>query len=223
MRAMVISDTHGNFPEHIVLLNRFDAVVHCGDFFPDTIYFGDPGLIAKVQLNWLEKNLDKLKNVLSGRPYIYTLGNHDFVPSHKVEEMLKSVGIKAFDCEDKIVTVDNVNFYGFPYVPSINGMFNYECEVPEMNRHIDIMAEKLNKTYVEVIVAHAPMYQCLDYEGTGKSYGNQSMNNFFDYKIAKEMTPAYYLSGHIHRSAGISIRNGVGIVNAATTQIIVEI
>ena len=140
-----------------------------------------------------------------------------------MESFLQSEGIDAHNLTDQVVTFQGVNFYGFPYVPAINGMWNYEREIPEMQKQIEPLVEALNKNYVDVLACHAPIYKVLDLSMGNEILGSTVIAEALDYKIARDMQPAYYCHGHIHEAAGISIRNHMLVSNAATTHLIIEL
>ena len=222
MRLMHISDTHGNFPR---LYGRFDAVIHTGDLFPNShhVMNGNKSQEMSFQLRWLRDSMNEIKGWLQGRPLLYVPGNHDFLHSSLMEFEMRSVGLEAFDLTDKVLTFQGVNFYGFPYVPAINGMWNYERDIPEMQKEVDKMVKVINETYVDVLACHGPPYKMLDLTMGNEIVGNQVMNTALDYKISKDMLPTYYLCGHIHEANGMSVRNGMMVSNAATTRHIIEV
>ena len=222
MRLMHVSDTHGKFPR---LYGRYDAVCHTGDFFPNShhIMQGNKTQEMVFQLQWLRDSISEIKSWLQGRALLYTPGNHDILHSSVMEMELNQAGIKAIDLTDKISTFEGVNFYGFPYVPHISGMWNYEREVPEMQVEVDKMVEQLNKTYVDVLACHAPLHGILDLSMGNEVLGSTVITQALDYKVSKEMMPSYYLCGHIHEAHGLSVRNGMLISNAATAKHVIEI
>jgi Icc-related predicted phosphoesterase len=175
------------------------------------------------QLRWIRDNLNEFKSWLGGHPLLYVPGNHDFIDSNLLEFELRSIGLEAFNLTDKMLTFQGVNFYGFPYVPAINGMWNYERELPEMQKEVDRLVGDLNKTYVDVLACHAPPYKMLDLTMGNEVVGCQVMSTALDYKINKDMLPAYYLCGHIHEANGMAVRNGMMVSNAATTRHIIEV
>lgn len=222
MRLCHISDTHGGFPR---LHGKYDAVIHTGDFFPNSHFRGEGNKVreAVFQMRWLEDNIDVMKQQLQGHPYFFILGNHDFVNPKMVEAFLNSEGVVALDLTDQLVTFKGVNFYGFPYIPFIDGGWNYEKQIPEMQEEADKMAEVLNKTFVDVLACHAPLNKCLDLSYGNQLLGSSVIANTLDYKVAKEFMPANYLCGHIHEAHGLTIRNGMLVSNAATTYQIIEV
>ncbi|CAB4196939.1 COG2129 Predicted phosphoesterases, related to the Icc protein [uncultured Caudovirales phage] len=222
LRVLHISDTHGGFPD---LYGRFDCVLHTGDFFPNSKaqYNGDKSQEAIFQLNWLKEKIPEIKKWLRGHTFLYVLGNHDFIFHNFVEQELTSAGIKSFDLTDKTVMYEGVNFYGFPYIPFIDGSWNYERQIPEMQAEVDKMIDVLNQSYVDVLACHAPPYPHLDLTIGNEAVGSTVISHALDYKLQKEMMPQYYCCGHIHEAHGITMRNGLCISNAALTRHIIEI
>lgn len=223
MRMCHISDSHGGFPR---LHGRYDAVIHTGDFFPNShhVMTGNKTQEAVFQMRWLEDHVTELKQQLQGHPYLFIEGNHDFVSPEMVEQFLISEGVRAINLTDKIVSHEGVNFYGFPYIPAIGGnKWNYEREIPEMQVECDKMAAILNATYTDVLACHAPIHQCLDLSYGNMILGSSVIANTLDYKINRDMMPTTYLCGHIHESHGLSLRNGMLVSNAATTYQIIEV
>lgn len=216
-RLLHISDTHGRLP---TLIGNFDVVVHSGDMSPN---FSRDSTETQKEMYWWEENVERVKEWLQGTPFLFTLGNHDFLNGFWLEGMFRSHGIEAYCLHDRIVSLNNVNFYGFPYVPPINGSYNFECYADEMDEHLRKMSAAINKTYVDVLVAHCPPYNCLDLSESGKHYGNTQLGTLLDYQTQRDMMPGYLLCGHIHAAHGITIRNGLLVSNAATVQQILEI
>jgi len=138
-------------------------------------------------------------------------------------QTLASEGIKAINLTEQVVTYEDVNFYGFPYVPAINGMFNYEREVPEMELEVEKMVKALNESFVEVLVTHAPLYQVLDLTHGNDTIGSSVITNALDYKVNDKRLPTYLLHGHCHESNGVTIRGNMLVSNAATTYHTIEI
>jgi Icc-related predicted phosphoesterase len=218
MRIMHISDTHGRFPN---LYGRYDVVVHTGDLFPNGDY-GNKNLEMAFQLQWLRQNAEIIKSWLGGHPFLYVPGNHDFLASSCMELELRAIGLEVFDLTDKTLKFQDVNFFGFPYVPLINGMWNYERDLPEMQDQVQKMVLALNEEKVDVLCCHAPIHGTLD-QMIDQAVGCSTIANALDYKVAEEMLPQYYLCGHIHEANGVAVRNGMVVSNAATTKHIIQI
>lgn len=222
MRIMHVSDTHGQLPR---LYGRYDVVVHTGDLFPNShhVITGNKNREMAFQLRWLRDNMREIKLWLGGHPFLYVPGNHDFLHSSLMEFEMRQEGLEAFDLTDKTLKYRGVTFFGFPYVPSINGMWNYERGVPEMQVEVDKMVETLNKEKVDVLCCHAPMHGMLDLTMGNEVVGCSTIANALDYKVDTDKRPAYYLCGHIHEANGMTVRNGMMVSNAATTRHIIEV
>lgn len=222
MRLMHVSDTHGKFPR---LYGRYDAVIHTGDLFPNShhVFNGNKTREMAFQLQWLRDSMNEMKAWLQGHPFLYVPGNHDFLHSSLMEFEMRAVGLEAFDLTDRMLTFQGVNFYGFPYVPEINGMWNYERTFHGMEEEVDKMVVELNKQHVEVLACHAPLYKILDLSMGNELLGSTVISNALDYKLNEGMLPDYYLCGHIHEANGMTVRNGMMVSNAATTRHIIEI
>lgn len=222
MRLCHISDTHGSFPQ---LYGSYDVIVHSGDFFPDPP--GNPLFkeeVGKWQLEWLEDNIHHMLQWVNGRDFLFTLGNHDWADPFEMTKLLGEYGIKSCCLHDRVVDYGGVHFYGFPYVPAINGQFNFERELPEMQQEVNWMVDKINNAdYVDVLVCHAPPHQTLDLSTDNKILGSTCIANALDYLIKEDKLPSYYLCGHIHNANGITMRNAVVVSNAARSKHIIEI
>jgi Icc-related predicted phosphoesterase len=207
------------------MYGSYDVVVHSGDFFPDPP--GDPQFKSQIglwQLDWLQANLSTMKQWLNGSPFLFTLGNHDWAYPPVMEKLLNDNGIQAVCLHDRVVDFNSVHFYGFPYVPAINGQYNYEREIPEMRMEVKMMVDKINNAdYVDVMVCHAPPHQNLDLASDNKILGSTVIANALDYEILPEKMPTHYFCGHIHNANGITMRNKILISNAARSKHIIEI
>lgn len=223
MRLCHISDTHGNWP---ALTGAYDVVVHSGDLLPDSNKYylvANRNLEMAYQLDWLNNNLNSFSHWLKGKPFLFTRGNHDFLHGEMIESVLGAAGIKAICLDNKVVTYEGVNFYGFPYVPAINGLFNHEKHPEDMKVEVDKLVEVLNETYIDVLVAHAPPYQILDLSKSNEVIGNKQMTDALNLTIKPEMRPANYLCGHVHESNGLRFSGNTLFSNAATTKHIIEL
>lgn len=217
MRICHLSDSHGTFPS---LLGAYDVIVHTGDMSPNFYYDSKE---ASLQMYWWEEHIEHVKKQVQNHPFLFTLGNHDFINGYWLEGLLNSNGIQARCLHDQIYTHQGVNFYGFPYIPPINGKYAYESTTEQMAHHLQAMGSYLNNSYVDVIAAHAPPSNYLDLDHSNNRYGNSQMNSFLDYTLQADMVPKYYLCGHIHSSCGLMMRGDMLISNAALSRHILEI
>jgi Icc-related predicted phosphoesterase len=204
------------------LKGNFDCIVDSGDILPDAPN-GEKEK-AKWQFQWLEEHIEDYKQWLDEKPFLFTQGNHDHANSWEMEGLLNSNGIEAYCLHDKIVNHKSVNFYGFPYVNTINGNYAYETDSLQMIHKVDQMVRDINlRAYVDVIVAHAPPAGILDYSFRNKeAYGIKAMTDAFSYKIDKNRRPRLYCCGHVHQQ-GITMEYDMIFSNAAQSFHILEI
>lgn len=222
MRLLHVSDTHGGL---LPLYGRYDVVLHTGDFFPNSKakLLNNRTLEMAYQLDWLRQQVPNIKQWLHGHPLLYVPGNHDFLHPDIMEHELRSHGMEVLSLTGKITTFQGVNFYGFPYVPTIDGSWNYERDIPEMQQEVDKMVEQLNTTHVDVLACHSPPYKALDLTYGNDIMGSTVLANALDYKISRDMMPTVYCCGHCHEAHGMTTRNGLLISNAATTRHVIEV
>lgn len=220
-RICHVSDTHGGFPR---LHGRYDIIIHTGDFFSNSVALGvSKNAEAAFQLGWLRDNIDNMKLWLNSHEFLYVPGNHDFMPAELMEYELQKAGVQAYCLANRTLTREGLTYYGFPYVPTIDGSWNYERDIPEMQKEVDKMVEQLNKTKVDILCCHAPPYGVLDLSYGNEVLGSTVIASALDYKIARDMMPDYYLCGHIHEANGLRMRNGMLVSNAATTYQVLEL
>lgn len=142
MKIVTISDTHMAEPE----LPEGDILIHAGDM----TFRGRVEEVTK-QLNWLEKQKHKYKNI------ILIPGNHDhfFEKSPTLaREECKQRGLILLN-EDEI-TIEGLKFYGSPITPFFhNWAFNRHPE--DIKVHWDIIPDDVN-----ILITHGPAYGILD-------------------------------------------------------------
>jgi Icc-related predicted phosphoesterase len=222
LRLCHCADLHGF---HSKLYGRFSCIVLSGDWFDNSKTVGNGNKTQEMvfQLNWLNNNINNIKQWTQGLPLFFILGNHDFLHPDLVEQTLRKEGIDATSLHEKIITHKEYNFYGFPYVPSMGTMWNYERSIPEMEVEVDKLVNALNKTHIDVLVMHSPLYGILDLNYGNENIGSSVILNALLYKVKPSMLPRYVLTGHVHENAGTAIKNNMLISNAATIQTIIEI
>ncbi len=207
-RITHISDTHGMIPE--IPPNSL-AVIHSGDIMPNR----SRGLVEeerRYQQNWLHHHRKQFRQKLGDRLFLFIRGNHDFLETTLMEQILQEAGINAHCLEDKISSHLGLSFYGFPYIPFIAGEWNFEKMAPEMSDLVSAIPE------VDILVAHCPPFGLMADVQEGKGGGNTILLNFLDYQCAR--LPRYLLCGHFHESRGICFYGDSRMVisNAATVQ-----
>jgi Icc-related predicted phosphoesterase len=227
MKILHFSDNHGQFDD--ISNKEFDVVVCSGDFFPNKNW----GPLQnsrmhqeeiKFQTGWLKDRIPFMKEWLQNKPFLFCSGNHDFINPCAI---LQENGIKAIDLDNNVVEYGGLTWYGFPYIPMIQGFWNKECGSQYLKEETDKFVKRLEDANkfdaLDVLVSHCPLYGILD-ECFGEHCGNQHMNNVLAYRFNK--LPKLMCFGHIHNSWGCDTfgeEDEMFISNAATGYRILEI
>lgn len=199
-RIAHISDNHSiflPFPKK----EDFDIIVHSGDFLPNVKRGRHQGAKAEAafQRQWLIDNRFDLIEWIGDKQFLFCKGNHEFMSP---VPLLKQFGIDAVDITEDIYWVDDLAFYGFPFIPVTGGDWSNELYPSQMSDKLDELAKLINSEAVNVLVAHCPISGILD-EGLGnKFWGNGSMKTALEHKFTK--LPKAYLCGHVHESSGLA-------------------
>lgn len=215
-----VSDTHGFFPD---LPKEAEIIIHSGDLCPNMTR-GHRETEVKFQSEWVKRNALTFKDWIGDRPFLFCMGNHDFTPY--VCRTLREVGIDAIDITSTKIERDGIKYYGFPFIPYIDGEWNGECFVDQMQREVRRLKDEL-ESGIDILVAHAPIAGILD-SFNGNHYGNCQMADMFNYRLDRKFWPKAYLCGHIHlndldQKNRMSELDGMIISNAATKVNFLEI
>lgn len=189
MRAVVVSDTHDNYP----VLPWGDLLIHCGDFTRD-------GTTAEVErgLEWL-----------NARPHTYKIlvpGNHDralerFFDKNSGEPVLLG---DVFVLVDAQINVHDLRIYGTPWTPPWQ---NFAFQKPE-----EELREIFNKIpeHLDILVSHGPALRCLDLNLRGVFCGSDALR-----KTVEVVQPRYLFHGHIHEAHGRDKIRGTEVFNVS--------
>jgi Icc-related predicted phosphoesterase len=215
MKILHFSDSHGNLhPGILELAGEVDVVVCSGDLMPNGRFRADRGMNQIMQPEWLtSKNTVRFFQSLK-KPLLFCSGNHDFVDPCPI---LSTYGVDAVNLDGKLATVQGVRFYGFPWIPYIQGEWAFEATPTEMHQRIRSIEWPL-----DVLVSHAPIVDQLSSKGkNGHSFGNVALFNHVSYEV--EATPKAVLSGHCHGASGLVTVGGCQMSNAAECYRVVTI
>jgi Icc-related predicted phosphoesterase len=201
LRISHCSDNHG----HLTPLSPLASLIVCsGDFLPNEAK--GPSEVAfkrevEYQEFWVRQNISDIAEWLSGRPLLFSSGNHDFIDPCPI---LREFGLDAINIDNKIVEHSGRRFYGFPFVPWIQGRWNFELVIKDMVSKVEEMGKVCNEGRVDILVAHCPPYGILD-ELTGFYWGTHGGNTSLANLINYQWMPEFILSGHFHDAAGIRL------------------
>lgn len=220
MIVIHVSDTHGRFPDLCAdPLRRARAIVHSGDLLPNRAW-GDREVDSVFQPLWCRENVRAFDNWRADLPVIFCAGNHDFV-------IPRWHGL--IDCTNKIVRLDGVRFYGFPYMPEY-GTWNFGCSPGELAERFSPVAKMVEDMSIDVLVCHCPPLGTLDrtadhYDRGGQHIGNPALAKAMRRWTARPMLPLTILCGHVHESHGLveEIAGWITVSNAATTSRLMEV
>lgn len=220
MKIAHVSDLHGNL---LPIPYQANIIINSGDWLPDCgSLWSKQNVKSERQKEYFYKNIEKIVPWIKGKPYYFINGNHDFIDSEELERILRTNGISAYSLEDKIVSHENMTMYGFPWVPYINGSFNYELVPLDMEKKVKELMEVLENNVIDVLVLHCPIKNELSSEGF-EDYGNNLLENHIK-NLDKAKVPGLILCGHLHEAKGIKYSNILEslVVNSATTCNIIE-
>lgn len=232
-----VSDRHGSFPK---LSPRSIMVIDSGDDLPNhaprasTVAADIPEEI-RFQRAWVQENIETYRTWLGGRIYVWSGGNHTFIDPTPI---LRNHGILAYNTDEaapesgpggpeSVVNVAGIRFYGFPYVPRIQGHWAGELDHEQMREAVS----KIPASGIDILIAHCPPLGILcdeeDPNRPGFKLGNQHLASWLDYECGE--LPKFLLCGHFHYSHGTAlyVRDETGegepnspamiVSNAATT------
>lgn len=219
-----ISDTHGRFPK---LPKKTELVVHTGDLIPNTSR-GEVEKEIPFQRRWMQERLPIFQKWLDGRPLIFLSGNHDFLPDPL--QFLRDSGSEVYDITNSFCTLNNLKFYGFPYIRYICGEWNRELHGQDLANKVRQLKDML-LTKVDILCSHIGIYGILDnskvfrkkihgkptIELLGSSEGSNQLADLFSYDLDPSNWPKLMLHGHHHAHHGCSSLGQMTISNAATT------
>lgn len=192
MTIACISDTHEYHTELEIPVT--DCIVHTGDFTN-----GGHEVHTDDFLIWYSELPQKYKILIAG--------NHDFFPylnNHEFKVKCHLLGIIYL--QDSSVVINNIKFYGTPWVPKF---FNWAF----MEEDFDL-SEIYDKipTNTDILLTHGPAYKTLDYVKRTGNVGSISLKN----RLAQLPNLKFHIFGHIHETSGVNTENLYTSINAAS-------
>jgi len=196
MRLLLFSDLHSDFRKASKLAdlsNEVDIVVGAGDFCTG------------------RRGLEKIINALVGitKPVVLVPGN-----SESNDELIDAcrAWASARVLHGTQVTIEDITFFGIgggvPITPFGSWSYDFsEDEAAELLRDCPSGC---------ILISHSPPKGVLDLSSDGRSLGSQAVK-----KTIEDKKPTLVVCGHIHASAGQSIRLGkTTVINAGAEGLI---
>lgn len=216
IRILFVSDTHG--PIQITSLpprSEFDIMCHAGDWFPDPNGRLRNADVVGYQRDFLRYEASCLAAYLGDTPFVFTLGNHDFMNTSLVEEELRTNGVNVYNPNDraKVISVreKTLSFRGFRYIPWIHGGFCGELDDVELKLRTNALKEE----DFDVLISHCPPSGKLS-----RGFGNDHLRD----NLLQPNAPLVNLVGHIHETGGrTEVINRTLVVNAAKKTVMVDV
>jgi Icc-related predicted phosphoesterase len=177
MKIICISDTH-NLHEELILPEG-DCIIHAGDFT-------EAGT-KKESLNFLEW--------YSKTPYkhkILIAGNHDFYFEKKAHKIHEIIPASIHYLQDSGITLENINFWGSPYVPGDSSWAFTKDRGKQMSRHWEKIPVNTN-----ILITHSPPFGILDELDNKTLVGCKNLRG----KLT-ELKISHHIFGHIHNDYG---------------------
>lgn len=227
-----VSDSHSFL---VPIPEEAEVVCHSGDLLPNLTrdFYGDRAKIEteqNYQRAWIRRNAKRLQNWIGSRKFIFSSGNHDYIDPTII---MREIGIDAKCIDLERYTYKGIVFYGFPFVPFMDGEWNLECEGDEMARHIRRLRDELQREpRIDVLLAHCPPNGILDCRIVVRNQGeitfvdqhegNKQLTGLLSY-IEEWSLPQVLLCGHLHPHYGVVEEFGLTVSNAATKANLLEV
>lgn len=208
-----ISDLHGHIPE----IPKCDVLCISGDIVP-----------LKIQRNieackiWFKDTFKPFLEKTDCKHVVMTWGNHDFIGQKFYNEnlsgetqsnLLFGENSKFHILVDESIIIDNIKFYGTPWIPELYGWAFYGAS--------EFLRYKFNNIPEDtnILLTHCPpkfgtqgvvLQNCWNYM---KNFGCQELYDVIKSKNFKEL---YVISGHIHSGChDFEEENGIKYINVS--------
>ncbi len=190
LTIVAISDTHGM--HRLIDIPPGDVLIHSGDLS----WTGELGEVAEF---------NAFLGTLPHRYKIVVAGNHDLCFEQQ-PAAARALLTNAIYLEDESVTIEGLKFYGSPWQPRfLDWAFNLS-RGPEIRAKWDLIPPD-----TDVLITHGPPFGIRDYiSQTHERVGCQDL-----LEVVQQVRPRYHFFGHIHDSAGVTIRYGTTFINAS--------
>jgi Icc-related predicted phosphoesterase len=177
MKIICISDTHNKHEE--LLMPSGDCIIHAGDFTESGT--------KKETTNFLEW--------FSSTPYkhkILVAGNHDFYLEKKVHKLDQIIPFNIHYLEDSGVTIENINFWGSPYIPEDSNWAFSKNRGKQISEHWKKIPED-----TDILITHSPPFGILDELDNKRMIGCKNLTE----RLSK-LNISHHIFGHVHNEYG---------------------
>lgn len=191
MKIVAISDTHNQISK--MDIPDGDVLVHAGD-------------ATGQGMDW---ELIKFNDEFGALPHkhkIFIPGNHDFICQEN-EHVARLIMSKATMLIDEEIVIDGVKFYGSPWQP---WFYDWAFNLPRGSTIAEKWAKIPEDT--DVLITHGPPKGQNDLV----TYGMVEVGCADLRDRVFQVKPQYHIFGHIHEAYGMSTKDGVTFVNAAS-------
>lgn len=198
IRIIATSDMHGKLPE----IDECDLLLIVGDICPEATPEDQSVWLNTVFRSWLEKT--------PAKEIVGVAGNHDYA----FAEGLVPKDLKWHFLQDSMIELFGFKIYGMPWQLPFQGVYN--LEEAELKKKY----QKIPKG-VDILLSHGPPFgygdelQIYKDRKPDKSIPLRHVGTTSLLKALFEIKPKLFLCGHIHRSFGIYVVDGLTLANVA--------
>jgi len=202
MKIVATSDVHGQIEK--IKIPDGDVLIVAGDILGDGYETGKiipMGVVRPQQLAELKK-LNAFLGTLPHRLKILVGGNHDYVLEDMAAESRAVITNAVYLCDQEYV-FEGIKFYGYPWVPNLQGMAFYGDREWRRQQAAKIPAD------VDVLISHGPPYGIMD-KVHDEYVGCTRLLEAVD-----KIRPRLHIFGHIHHAYGRRSRGETEFYNVA--------
>jgi len=177
MKIVCISDTHNKHEE--LILPEGDCIIHAGDF-------------TEAGSKKETKNFLEWFSSLEFDHKILIAGNHDFYLEKKFYKLDQIIPNNIHYLQDSGVRIDNINFWGSPYIPDDNNWAFSKNRGKQISEHWDKIPVDTN-----ILITHSPPFGIMDELDNKLMVGCKNLKGRL-----KKLQLSHHIFGHVHNEYG---------------------